>query len=83
MNENEFRDVCAMLAMSGYMAKMGCNPLERGAICEEGVFADNNADAIAKASYIIADAMLEARNKVPEDDGGIATIKKRKYVRKD
>jgi hypothetical protein len=30
-----------------------------------------------------ADAMLEARNKAPEDDGGIATIKKRKYVRKD
>jgi hypothetical protein len=29
-----------------------------------------------------ADAMLEARNKV-EDDGGITTIKKRKYVRKD
>jgi hypothetical protein len=26
--------------------------------------------------------MLEARNKV-EDDGGITTIKKRKYVRKD
>ena len=31
----------------------------------------------------IAEKMLEARNKEPEDDGGIATIKKRKYVRKD
>jgi hypothetical protein len=30
----------------------------------------------------VADDMVEARNKV-EDDGGITTIKKRKYVRKD
>jgi hypothetical protein len=30
-----------------------------------------------------ADEMLEARNKESEDGGGIATIKKRKYVRKD
>jgi hypothetical protein len=36
----------------------------------------------AKEVWEIADAMLEARNKV-EDDGGITTIKKRKYVRKD
>lgn len=35
----------------------------------------------AERCYRIADAMLEARNK--EDDDGIATIKKRKYVRKD
>jgi len=33
-------------------------------------------------AYLLADIALEARNKV-EDDGGIATIKKRKYVRKD
>jgi hypothetical protein len=37
----------------------------------------------AKEVWEIADAMIEARNKSPEDDGGIATIKKRKYVRKD
>jgi hypothetical protein len=36
-----------------------------------------------KEVWEMADAMLEARNKAPEDDGGIATIKKRKYVRKD
>jgi hypothetical protein len=36
----------------------------------------------ANQCYLIADAMLEARNK-QEDDDGIATIKKRKYVRKD
>jgi hypothetical protein len=36
----------------------------------------------AKEVWEIADAMMEARNKT-EDDGGITTIKKRKYVRKD
>lgn len=36
----------------------------------------------AERCYAAADAMIEARNKV-EDDGGITTIKKRKYVRKD
>jgi hypothetical protein len=35
-----------------------------------------------KEAWEVADEMLEARNKV-EDDGGITTIKKRKYVRKD
>ena len=35
-----------------------------------------------KEAWEIADGMLEARNKT-EDDGGITTIKKRKYVRKD
>jgi hypothetical protein len=35
-----------------------------------------------KAIWEIADMLVEARNKV-EDDGGITTIKKRKYVRKD
>ena len=33
-----------------------------------------------KAIWEIADMIVEARNK--EDDDGIATIKKRKYVRK-
>jgi hypothetical protein len=39
-------------------------------------------EAMARRAYEVADAMLEARNKT-EDDGGITTIKKRKYVRKD
>jgi hypothetical protein len=57
MNEQDFRDACAMLrAVTG---------------------------ASAEECFRFADEMLEARNKVPEDDGGIATIKKRKYVRKD
>ena len=36
-----------------------------------------------KAVWEIADLLVEARKEKPEDDGGIATIKKRKYVRKD
>ena len=43
---------------------------------------DGYVAKIAEKSYEVADAMLEARNKT-EDDGGITTIKKRKYVRKD
>jgi hypothetical protein len=39
--------------------------------------------ASAEECYKFADEMLEVRNREPEDDGGIATIKKRKYVRKD
>jgi hypothetical protein len=38
--------------------------------------------ASADECYRFADEMLEARNKEP-NDGGIATIKKRRYVRKD
>jgi hypothetical protein len=39
--------------------------------------------ASAEECYKFADEMLEARNKEPEDDDGIARIKKRKYVRKN
>ena len=48
------------------------------------VFAHKGEDAESASltAYKYADAMLEARNKT-EDDGGITTIKKRKYVRKD
>ena len=48
-----------------------------GASWNKGMQSEN-----AEWCYSVADAMLEARNKV-EDDGGITTIKKRKYVRKD
>lgn len=37
----------------------------------------------AVLAYKYADEMLEARKEKPEDDGGITTIKKRRYVRKD
>jgi hypothetical protein len=84
MNENDLRDCFAMFALCGYMTKMGCDPLERGKICEGGLFADNNAQAVAKASYIMADAMLEARKEDDEEELGIAAVKpKRKYLRRN
>jgi hypothetical protein len=67
MNEQVLRDCFAMFALNGLLTEA------RG---------DWNDDAIAELAYSLSDAMLKARNKV-EDDGGITTIKKRKYVRKD
>ena len=61
MNEQDLRDCFAMFALCGYMTKMACDPNGKGVICADGEFADNNAEAVAKASYILADAMLEAR----------------------
>jgi len=66
MNDQDLRDCFAMFASVGLIMKHG----------------DGYVAKLAEKSYEIADAMLEARNKV-EDDGGITTIKKRKYVRKD
>ena len=42
---------------------------------------DYTIQEIPSLSYTLADMMLEARSKT-ESDEGIATIKKRKYVRK-
>jgi uncharacterized protein (DUF849 family) len=78
MNENDLRDAFAMFALCGYTGRMGCNPLERGFICEDGAFADNNAEAVAKASYIMADAMIKARNAEPEQEIGIVAAKTRR-----
>jgi uncharacterized protein (DUF849 family) len=64
-----------MFALCGYTGRMGCNPLERGSICEDGAFADTNAEAVAKASYIMADAMLEARK--PQETIGLPAIKRK------
>jgi hypothetical protein len=70
MNDEDFRDVCAMLAMNGIIVRGGLHPELMPEHC------------IARRSYELADAMVEAKNKTT-DDGGITTIKKRKYVRKD
>ena len=64
MNDDDFRDACAMLAMLGII--MRGKQLHSASVSVE--------------AFEQADAMLDARNK--EDDDGIATIKKRKYVRK-
>jgi hypothetical protein len=75
MNEQDLRDCFAMFAMNGYLSKMACNPRDHGDICDAG---ENNAEAISRAAYTIADAMLEARNKEPETEDGIVAIKPRK-----
>jgi len=80
MNEQDLRDCFAMFALCGYMTKMGCNPLEIGPICEDGKFAENNADAVAKASYIMADAMLEA--KAGKTTVGLPPVRARKTKEK-
>lgn len=70
MNDEDLRDCFAMFAMNGIIVRGGLHP----ELMPE--------DCIARRSYELADAMIEAKNKTI-DDGGITTIKKRKYVRKD
>ena len=82
MNEKDkehLRALGALFAMNGYLSKMACNPRDHGEICDAG---ENNAEAIGRASVVMADALLKALEE-PENEGGIATIKKRRYVRKD
>jgi hypothetical protein len=75
MNEKDLRDCFAMFAMNGYLSKMACNPRDHGDICDAG---ENNAEAVSRAAYAIADAMLEARNKEPETEVGIVAAKSRR-----
>jgi hypothetical protein len=71
MNDEDFRDVCAMLTLNGYVSFMGCNPKNSGSICDDG---EINAEAIARSCYIFADAMLEARK--PKEEGLVAIKRK-------
>jgi hypothetical protein len=75
MNEDDLRDCFAMFAMMAVMPVMGGKTI--------GVGQDEGNAQFAGLCFSLADAMIEARNKEPEDDGGIARIKKRKYVRKN
>lgn len=59
MNENDFRDACAMLAMLGIVMR---------GIDEKIV------DEVAKNAFVMADAMVKARN--PEPEEGIVKIKR-------
>jgi hypothetical protein len=74
MNEQDLRDCFAMFAMMAVMPSLAGKSI--------GVGEPENNERFANMCYALSDAMLEARNKT-EDDGGITTIKKRKYVRKD
>ena len=60
MNDEDFRDVCAMLAMNGLLAQ-GFNDY-----------------SVAQTAYKMADEMLEARNKEPEQEVGIVAAKPRR-----
>ena len=63
MNEKDFRDVCAMFALNGLLTEA------RG---------DWSDGAIAELAYSLADAMLEARSKEPEQEVGIVAAKTRR-----
>jgi hypothetical protein len=59
------RDYFASGIASGYVRFMGCDPDAKGQICDIQN-ADNNAEAIARSSYKIADAMLRVREEKQE-----------------
>jgi hypothetical protein len=63
VNEQDLRDCFAMFAMMGVIVRGGLHP----ELMPE--------DCIARRSYELADAMLEARNAKTEE--GIVAIKKR------
>jgi hypothetical protein len=60
------RDYFASGIASGYVRFMGCDPDARGQICDIQN-ADNNAEAIARSSYKIADAMMRVREEKQEE----------------
>jgi len=68
MNDQDYRDVCAMLAMNGIIVRGGLHPELMPENC------------IARRSYELADAMLEAR-RVKEEPQGIVAIKKKRTAK--
>lgn len=63
-NESEtgmdLRDYFAAKALNGFLSKMASNPTEKGPICYD-METETNMEAVAKASYLFADAMMKAR----------------------
>ena len=66
MNNEDLRDCFAMFAMNGIIARGGLHP----ELMPE--------EAMARRAYEVADAMLEARNKEPEQEVGIVAAKPRR-----
>jgi hypothetical protein len=62
MNDDDFRDACAMLAMNGIIVRGGLHP----ELMPE--------DCIARRSYELADAMVQARK--PKEEGIVAIKRK-------
>lgn len=60
------RDYFASDIANGYVRFMGCDPDAKGQICDLQN-ADNNAEAIARSAYKIADAMLKVREEKQEE----------------
>lgn len=68
MNDQDLRDCFAMFAMSGIIARGGLHPELMPEAC------------IARRSYELADAMVEAR-RVKEEPQGIVAIKKKRNMK--
>jgi hypothetical protein len=76
VNEQEkdhMRFLASCFAMNGYLSKMACNPKDQGTICEGD---EDNAEAIGKASVIMADALIDALE--PKETTGLPPIRSRK-----
>ena len=67
VNEQDFEDACAMLAMVGIIIR--------------GNILSNKADD-AKEAFAMAKHMSAVRNQEPEAEAGITTVKPRKRVAK-
>jgi len=68
MNDQDLRDCFAMFAMNGIIARGGLHPELMPEAC------------IARRSYELADAMVEAR-RVKEEPQGIVAIKKKRSMK--
>jgi hypothetical protein len=68
MNDQDLRDCFAMFAMNGIIARGGLHPELMPEAC------------IARRSYELADAMVEAR-RVKEEPQGIVAIKKKRNMK--
>jgi hypothetical protein len=66
MNDEDLRDCFAMFAMNGIIVRGGLHPELMPENC------------IARRSYELANAMMEARNQEPEQEVGIVAAKPRR-----
>ena len=65
------RFLAACFALNGYLSKMACDPTASGEICKKN---ETNVDALAKASCLFADRLIEELENEEDNDGGIASV---------
>jgi hypothetical protein len=70
MNEKDLRDCFAMFAMMAVMPSLAGKSI--------GVGESENNERFASMCYALSDAMIEARNKEPEQEVGIVAAKTRR-----